>query len=746
MTEPISRKFYFGKDIRKGYFASVYNYRPRNENILARKGEIFAVLRLKSNPDFDLVTAGGILLDYFHETYFEIQEESTLLALEKTVISSGKHLGKLIDNDEKVSESGIEMDLIATAIVGNVAYFVRAGESGLMILRDDELVDLSAALKDPSGESLVEIASMELVNGDRLFMSTQGAVKHVDNDKIRAILEKFDIDKFPKSEKENFDHAVMIIGYEIDQDGVTVDPIVLPPTPVEEVEVEPEVEEEIEVEEEELEDEDEKVEAVTEVDELAEDEVKEDVEIDETDNELMESDEAKEEPDAENEKEVEIDQKNKKPKTYMVVFDKVLAKIKSIPSTVKKTKSSNRFEREKSLSVGKFKLPKKILIGIIVILLLLAALLIGIKVAVQNNEKKVQQEETQTSLANLETKVTELENIVAEVKLADSTEKRIQGITLVSESRDEIAKVQDKKDVEEKVNDFKTRVSDAENFLNRIIPVSKDNRLVDVASFFPDSKISDITVTDTKIYLTDSALGKIYSMNPDGTSLAEEISGLKNPSAIAVDMKGKIIFLDESEDNRMAVYDIETKTTKRVAGTSTSKVGAIADIEYAEIAGGRVYLIDTTNKKLMYVEKSGENYGLPASRFELPELSTGKDVFIIDNKIYVLAEFKQGLYRFLNGKDDTPELAGLNPGEDMLKATGMYIDGVNMYFADQANRRIAVFEKGVASSKFEGQYKPEDEKIFTGLQDLVVNTKLQKIFVLDNSEVYVLDLKELNEL
>lgn len=745
MTEPISRKFYFGKDIRKGYFASVYNYRPRNENILDRKGEIFAVLRLKSNPDFDLVTAGGILLDYFHETYFEIQEESTLLALEKTVISSGKHLGKLIDNDEKVSESGIEMDLIATAIVGNFAYFVRAGESGLMILRDDELVDLSAALKDPSGESQVEIASMELMSGDRLFMSTQGAAKHVDTDKIKLILEKFDIDKFPKSEKENFDHAVMIIGYEIDEKGVR--DTAASPVAAKEVEIEPEADPEIEIE-------DEKVPEIIEDDEvettILDEELDESLGEDDEINEVTTDPEAKEdqldESESENLTDVRKDELVKKNKTYMVVLDKLLFKIKSIPSNLKKTNKVNRFEREKNVSVGKFKLPKKIILGIIIVLVLFAALLIGIKVAIQNNEKKVQQEETQTSLENLETKIGELENIVLEVKLADSTEKRTQGIALVAESRVEISKVEGKKDVEEKVNDYKTKINDAENFLNRIIPVSKDDRLVDVASFFPDAKISDIAVTDTKIYLTDSALGKIYSVNPDGTSLAEEISGLKNPSAITVDLKGKIIFLDESVDNRMAVYDIAAKTTKRIAGTSTSKIGEIADIEYAEIAGGRVYFIDKTNKKLMYVEKSGENYGLPASRFELPELTTGKDVFIIDNKIYILVEFKQGLYRFLNGKDDTPELTGLNPGEDMLKATGMYIDGVNMYFADQTNRRIAVFEKGVASSKFEGQYKAQDEKLFTGLQDLVVSNKLQQIFVLDNSEVYVLDLKDINEL
>ncbi len=728
MTEKISRKFYFGKDIRKGYFASVYNYRPRNENILERKGEIFAVLRLKANPTFDLVTAGGILLDYFHETYFEIQETSTLMALEKTVIASGKHLAKLIDNDEKVAETGVEIDLIATALVGNVAYFVKAGKGSLMILRGSELVDLTEALKDPSGESMVEVASMELEERDRLFMGTESASKYLKREKIINILEEFDVDNFPRSEKENFDHALMIIGYGLDVKSVPQEEIE-PPLNIE-------IDERSEPEDE----------------EILKSEGLED-EIEETGDEIDEIEKAQEEDKSyEQTLDGDIDEGGEESsdatqvrsqKTYMVFLRNAVGKIKSIPDELKQRKRVKL--HQETVKVGKTKLPKKVLLGLFVGIILLSALGVGIKMAIENNEKKIQQEETKTSLDTLEAKVTELENLVTDIKLVDSAEKRTTGLQLVQEANAELKKVEGKTDVEDKVKDFKGRINNSENYLNRIIPVVSEDRLVDVASFFPDAQISDITATDTKIYLTDESQGKIYSMNLDGSSLQEEVTGLKNPTSITTDQKGKVIFLDESQDNRLAVYDTETKTTKRIAGTSTSKIGEIADIEYAEIAGGRIYLIDKTNKKVMYTEKSGDNYGLPASRFELAELATGKDIYIIDNKIYVLLDYKQGLYRFLNGQDDTPELTGLNVGEDLLSAKGMFIDGVNMYFSDQEGKRITVFEKGVTSAKFVGQYKTSEE-IFKNIKDIVVNTKQQKLFVLDNSEVYGLDLKQLNEL
>jgi DNA-binding beta-propeller fold protein YncE len=393
------------------------------------------------------------------------------------------------------------------------------------------------------------------------------------------------------------------------------------------------------------------------------------------------------------------------------------------------------------------KKPKqKMIIIVLVLFLLSGALYLGVRQAIKNNTEKVQKEEAQVSLEVLTQKVETLENLVAEIKLNDSTEKRQQGINEVALARAEIEKVKDFEQVKTEVEEFSKRVQSAEDYFNRIVAVTEDNKLVDVASFFPDAVLSDLAFSSTKIFLSDSGLGKIYSINYDGTDLQEIVSDLKNPTSITVDTQGRVIFLDDSSENRIGIFDPETKATKRLAGTSTARTGEVASLEFAEISGGRVYLINITDKKVMYIEKTGDNYGLPASRFELAELATGKDIYIIDNKIYVLAEINQGLYRFLNGQDDSPELIGLPEGEDMNKSTGMFVDGTNIYFTDPENNRVAVFDKGVQTAKFKGQYKSRDAEMFGELLDVISVVAQGKIYTIDKSVLYELDLSGLNEL
>lgn len=752
MNESVSRKFYFSKDIQKGFLATVYNYKPRNENILARKGEVFAVLRLKSDPDFDLITAGGILLDYFHETYFEIQESSTLLALEKTVISSSKHLAKLIDNDNKVGKTGIEMDLIAMSIVDNVAYFVNAGSSALKVLREGELVDIKSALKDPSGEGMVEVASMELMPDDRILISTEAVSKLLKKDETEKLLNEFEVDDFPKKEKNSYEHALMIVGYKLgekmdekllntvnpDKDDKTLGELIASEN--EEVLVESEFVDEPVVTSD-------VPSAMEEADNPNLDEPQ--VETDELKTEEMEIQENTEDIEKSPEDVVKEDDRKpltiKEEKTYKVLLTKLTNKLKLLPKRIKS--SMNKTQPELVPSRQSPDKPKqKMIIIVLVLFLLSGALYVGVRQAVKNNTEKVQTEEAQVSLEVLTQKVETLETLVAEIKLNDSTEKRQQGINEVALARAEIDKVKDFEQVKTEVEAFSARVQVADDYFNRIVPVSEDNKLVDVASFFPDASLSDVAFSSTKIFLSDSGLGKIYSVNFDGTDLQEIVSDLTNPTSLTVDTQGKVFFLDDSSENRIGIFDPTTKTTKRLAGTSTSRIGEVGSIEFAEISGGRVYLVNKTDKKVMYLEKSGDNYGLPASRFELAELATGKDIYIIDNKIYVLAEINQGLYRFLNGQDDSPELIGLPEGEDMNKSTGMFVDGTNIYFTDPENKRVAVFDKGVQTAKFKGQYKSRDGEMFGELLDVVSVVAQGKIYTIDKSVLYELDLTGLNEL
>ena len=82
----------------------------------------------------------------------------------------------------------------------------------------------------------------------------------------------------------------------------------------------------------------------------------------------------------------------------------------------------------------------------------------------------------------------------------------------------------------------------------------------------------------------------------------------------------------------------------------------------------------------------------------------------------------------------------------MNKSTGMFVDGTNIYFTDPVNKRVAVFDKGVQTAKFKGQYKSQDGEMLGELVDLISVVAQGKIYTMDKSVLYELDLAGLNEL
>ena len=76
----------------------------------------------------------------------------------------------------------------------------------------------------------------------------------------------------------------------------------------------------------------------------------------------------------------------------------------------------------------------------------------------------------------------------------------------------------------------------------------------------------------------------------------------------------------------------------------------------------------------------------------------------------------------------------------------MFVDGTNIYFTDPENQRVTVFDKGVQTAKFKGQYKPREGEMFSELLDVVSVVAQGKIYTIDKSILYELDLTGLNEL
>ena len=126
MDALIQKKYFIGKST-SGVWSSVYTYKPQSREIRETHGEIFATICLKGPKDFSLPTAGNMLLDRFHEAYFENKTDKVLIALEKALLETGKYLQKILENDS-AADIGIDLNMIAMVINGDVIYVSSLGK------------------------------------------------------------------------------------------------------------------------------------------------------------------------------------------------------------------------------------------------------------------------------------------------------------------------------------------------------------------------------------------------------------------------------------------------------------------------------------------------------------------------------------------------------------------------------------------------------------------------------------------
>ena len=115
---------------------------------------------------------------------------------------------------------------------------------------------------------------------------------------------------------------------------------------------------------------------------------------------------------------------------------------------------------------------------------------------------------------------------------------------------------------------------------------------------------------------------------------------------------------------------------------------------------------------------------------------------IIDLRIYALEDYKQGVYRFYSDQDDTPAIMGLQAGENLFKATAMYIDDAYVYIADPTKQRVLVFTKGQESLQFVNQYvyRGDKENGFKNITEIFVNQTNKRMYVLDGDGLYKISI------
>jgi hypothetical protein len=219
---------------------------------------------------------------------------------------------------------------------------------------------------------------------------------------------------------------------------------------------------------------------------------------------------------------------------------------------------------------------------------------------------------------------------------------------------------------------------------------------------------------------------------------------------MTIDDKGNLIVLDSDPDKSLSIINPVSKSLSRMAATSDSKLNGVSQIEFYLLSSkdARLYLLNNGDKSLGYYSRTGSTtYGTLTKRNSMDEFSTAKDFNLFDGRIYLLMQKNLGLYRDYGQKEDKINIVGLKEEDSLLTATALYIDGSYIYVGDPANKRVLVFQKGTPDITLIAQYvyKGKDNSVFSDIKEIYADKDNNKIFVLSNSKIFVLDMNSLKD-
>lgn len=288
---------------------------------------------------------------------------------------------------------------------------------------------------------------------------------------------------------------------------------------------------------------------------------------------------------------------------------------------------------------------------------------------------------------------------------------------------------------------LKPNDTEAQNLKKQIDQESSSILQQSSVSSFPVFLDLELIKKDFKSARMSLSAGKLLLLDPDTKTLVaidlskksnQILAGREQLGEAAIgSLNGSLAFV-YSKDKGVLRVDSQNQKLTSVAKTDEDW-GIVQDL-YS--FAGNIYLLDSLKNQIWKYLPTNEGY---SGKREYLSKNTKADLanalrMQIESSIYILKSGGE-ILRFTKGEKDNFGLEGLPSGVKDPKSFFVSSDTENLYLLDSGNSRLLILTK---TGSYKGQM--EGEK-FAGATDLAVDEKGKKVYLLDGSKIYSVDLK-----
>jgi hypothetical protein len=759
MAHKLFTAYKFGKPTTKSW-SGIFGYKPQIPAATDALGEMFAVLALASEMEFEFEHIGGLLFDELQNGYFGDEDSNaSIKQFEAAFAGVRRKIESLLTQERELANAGIDIQLAVVVLREDTLYAGVVGEAHIFIQRDGETNEVSSVLADPDLDGFMRIGSLRLQEGDRVMLATDNVDSHNSQEMIAGQMQELVVHHLDVARG-----ATLLIGNGVEPELVEEEPVTEP------------IMETVETADE------------TELTEVAEEEddvpqtntrptfvklpflsrktpaapildaeetefhaenapVNQDYGWEDADQQVVPSelnDYAQYEDN--DDEEYGEDQPS--------LINKILAKIKTVAATAgaklaplagslgQRAKAALTKENLQNLSQQAGNMargmqrglsargigngrgvanagydrtnyrnlrpvdPKRqrYMIGLAVLLGLV--IIVGIRQTIVENDRRAKLDALQSQANRLSAQLETLQANATSAAASSQPDPKQQVLAQVSEYQAELDQIRQSELLTTALTVQLDQISDslakAHNTTLKIKPFTDAQVVTNLAANFPGSQPTDIEFTENAVYVTDSARNVVYRMATSiGSQAVAVLTDLQQPYLLTVDTQKNLVVVDRNAQSAVGVMNISNNSFRRIAGLGAERQGELTGIDIW--ANNRaIYAVNAARQSIVRQTPVGSNYQQP--NYNSPwrkaaDLAAAKDIHVDGSILTIISG--QGLTRFLNNRPDQLVIRGLMPEDEaaMRNIVAFDLTAKNLYVADAANKRVLVFARDTSDSK-----------------------------------------------